>query len=69
MKLESQVVGNIGMYYACYQLSRMGWNVMLTSRNAKGIDIIAYDRSGTDQKGDRFVFGCSSCEQAMISGF
>ena len=48
LKLETQVTGNIGMYYACYQLSRRGWNVMPTSRNAKGIDIIAYDKSGTE---------------------
>jgi len=48
MKLESQVTGNIGMYYACYRLSRMGWNVMPTARNARGIDIIAYNRGGTE---------------------
>ena len=28
------------MYYACYHLSKLGWNVMPTARNAKGIDII-----------------------------
>jgi hypothetical protein len=38
-----QVVGNIGMYYAAYRLSRRGWNVMPTSRNARGIDLLAYD--------------------------
>ena len=48
MKLETQVIGNIGMYYACYKLSRMGWNVMPTSRNARGIDIIAYNSNGTN---------------------
>jgi hypothetical protein len=48
MKLEAQVTGNIGMYYACYKLSRMGWNVMPTSRNARGIDIIAYNKNGTE---------------------
>ena len=47
MKLETQVTGNIGMYYACYKLSCMGWNVMPTARNARGIDIIAYNKSGT----------------------
>ena len=36
------------MYYACYMLSRMGWNVMPTARNARGIDIIAYNKNGTD---------------------
>ncbi len=48
MKLETQVTGNIGMYYACYRLSCMGWNVMPTARNARGIDIIAYNKSGTE---------------------
>ena len=48
MKLEPQVTGNIGMYYACYKLSCMGGNVMPTARNAKGIDIIAYNKSGPE---------------------
>jgi len=43
-----QVVGNIGMYFAAYQLSLRGWNVMPTSRNARGIDLPAYD-SDADQ--------------------
>ncbi len=42
MQLGTQIVGNIGLYYACYQLSKRGWNAMPTARNAKGIDIIAY---------------------------
>ena len=46
MKLEIQITGNIGLYYTCYRLSRMGWNVMPTSRNARGIDIIAYSTDG-----------------------
>jgi hypothetical protein len=41
--LANQVVGNIGMYYAAFQLSQMGWNVMPTARNAKGIDLLAYN--------------------------
>ena len=40
------VVGNIGMYFAAYQLSRRSWNVMPTSRNARGIDLVAYDSGG-----------------------
>ena len=47
MKLEPQITGNIGLYYTCYKLSRLGWNVMPTARNAKGIDIIAYNKEGT----------------------
>ena len=41
-KLSNNVTGNIGLYYCCYKLSMLGWNVMPTSRNARGIDIIAY---------------------------
>lgn len=38
-----QITGNVGLYYVSYKLSRMGWNVMTTSRNAKGVDIMAYN--------------------------
>ena len=41
-KPNKQITGNAGMYYACYQLSRLGLNVLPTSRNARGADIIAY---------------------------
>lgn len=41
-RLGKQIVGNVGLYYVCYQLSRLGWNVMVTARNARGLDIIAY---------------------------
>jgi hypothetical protein len=43
---SQQVTGNVGMYYAAYRLSRMGWNVMPTSRNARGIDLLIYDSGG-----------------------
>jgi hypothetical protein len=45
-KLEIQITGNIGLYYTGYRLSLLGWNVMPTSRNARGIDIIAYSSDG-----------------------
>ena len=47
MKLEPQITGNIGLYYTCYHLSRLGWNVMPTARNARGIDIIDYNSNGS----------------------
>ena len=37
---NNQMVGNIGLFYTCYRLSRLGWNAMPTSRNARGVDII-----------------------------
>jgi hypothetical protein len=41
---NQQTVGNIGLYYVCSRLSRSGWNVMPTARNAKGIDILIYSQ-------------------------
>lgn len=43
---KNQITGNIGLYYVCYELSRLGWNVLTTSRNAEGVDIVVYDQSG-----------------------
>jgi len=45
-KKPAQIVGNIGLFYTCYKLSLQGWNVLLTSRNARGIDIICYSMDG-----------------------
>lgn len=46
-KLDPQVTGNAGLYFCCYQLSLRGWNVMPTARNARGVDIIAYNFDAT----------------------
>ena len=43
-ELNNQVVGNVGLYYVCYRLSRLGWNVMPTARNARGIDVVIYSQ-------------------------
>ncbi|MFN4342601.1 MAG: hypothetical protein ACK4FE_11300 [Azonexus sp.] len=37
----------MGLYYCCYRLSLLGWNVMPTARNARGVDIIAYSRDAS----------------------
>ena len=39
---NNQVVGNVGLFYVCYRLSRLGWNVMPTARNARGVDVLIY---------------------------
>jgi hypothetical protein len=44
---NNQVVGNVGLYFVCYHLSRLGWNVMPTARNAKGIDVLIYSQDAT----------------------
>jgi len=46
-KLATQVVGNIGLYLVCYRLSRRGWNVMPTARNARGVDIVVYSQDAS----------------------
>jgi len=38
----NHTVGNVGLYFVAYRLSRLGWNVMPTARNARGVDLIAY---------------------------
>jgi hypothetical protein len=47
----SQVVGNIGMYYAAYRLSQQGWNIMPTARNARGVDLLIYGVNAHIYKG------------------
>ena len=41
MSNTRQIVGNIGLYHVARELSRAGWNVMPTVRNAKGADLYA----------------------------
>jgi len=33
VSVSKQIVGNTGLYYVCYELSKRGWNVMPTARN------------------------------------
>ena len=44
---RSQITGNSGLNYAAWQLSRRGWHVMPTIRNAKGSDLIVTDADET----------------------
>jgi len=46
---RNQIVGNAGLYYIGYELSKRGWNVLITSRNASGVDIIIYDKQGREK--------------------
>lgn len=39
-KPRPQLTGNAGLNYASWQLSRRGWHVMPTIRNARGSDLI-----------------------------
>jgi hypothetical protein len=46
-KLDPQLTGNVGLYFCCYKLSLLGWNVMPTARNARGVDIVAYNKDAS----------------------
>jgi hypothetical protein len=43
-KSPNQLVGNMGLFHVCYELSKRGWNCLPTSRNAKGIDLVIYSQ-------------------------
>lgn len=45
-KLSKQLVGNTGLFYVCYELSKRGWNCLPTTRNSKGVDIVIYGSKG-----------------------
>ena len=45
--MSNQIIGNIGLYFVCYRLSQLGWLAMTTSRNTRGIDVVAYEETGT----------------------
>ena len=49
-KFSNQVVGNAGLYFVCYELSKRGWNVLPTSRNIRGIDVVIYDANASRRK-------------------
>ncbi|MBT3071908.1 hypothetical protein KKP04_13650 [Rhodomicrobium sp. Az07] len=42
-----QLTGNSGLNYAAWQLSRRGWHVMPTIRNARGSDLIVTNTDET----------------------
>lgn len=46
-KLHHQLVGNAGLYFVCFELSKRGWNALPTSRNAKGVDIVIYNHDAS----------------------
>lgn len=46
-KQSNQVVGNAGLYYVCYELCKRGWNVLPTSRNARGVDVVIYNQDAS----------------------
>jgi hypothetical protein len=47
VSVGNHTVGNVGLYYTCYRLSMLGWNVMPTARNARGIDVLAYSEDAS----------------------
>ena len=43
---SKQAVGNAGLFFCSYKLATKGWNVLITSRNAQGPDMIIYSNDG-----------------------
>ena len=39
-KLPSNRVRNVGIFFVCHRLSKMGWNATPTTRNAKGPNVV-----------------------------
>src|SRR3546814_4356073 len=41
LTMRHQLTGNVGLYHVARELSRRGWHVMPTVRNARGADLYA----------------------------
>lgn len=50
LKKSNQQIGNAGLYWVCYQLTLLGWNVLPTSRNARGVDVVIYSEDGSQTR-------------------
>lgn len=62
---EKQMTGNIGLFYVCFCLSRMGWNVLPTSRNAWGPDVLIYSQDAKQ----KFTIQVKSLAERKAAGF
>jgi hypothetical protein len=74
--LPKQVVGNAGLYLVCYELTKRGWNVLPTSRNAKGVDIVIYNQDASEKHtvqvkalSRRSAAGMGTSDQPLIADF
>jgi len=48
-KGRNQIVGNTGLYYICYELSKRGWKALTTSRICRpilGLSLFVFVRGG-----------------------
>lgn len=45
MSNSKHITGMAGVHYVCYKLSKQGFCVTVTSRNAKGVDAIVYSET------------------------
>lgn len=46
--MKHQMTGNAGLFHIAWELSRRGWNVMPTVRNARGADLYASPNDNED---------------------
>ena len=64
-KLNKQLVGNAGLFYVCYELSKRGWNCLPTTRNAKGVDIVIFSLNSDK----RYTIQVNSLSKKNAVGF
>lgn len=50
MTKNEKAVEKAGVYYVCYKLSKLGWNVVPTCYNEKGVDILIWDQSSEQKR-------------------
>lgn len=66
-QLTKQCVGNAALFAVACRLSLMGWNVLITSRNARGPDLYFMDRQGKAQAVQ--VKGIQNGRKSNVNGF
>lgn len=67
--INKQIIGNIGLYYSAFKLSTLGFNVMVTSRNAKGADLIAVSENEKKFIGIQVKTNSSEMDIRLTSNF
>lgn len=54
---NKQIIGNQGLHFVAFNLARLGFNVAITARNAKGADILIYNED------------CSTIKTVQVKSF
>jgi len=63
---DKQLIGNAGIFYVSYKLTTLGWNVLITSRNTKGPDMVIISRSGKEQHTVQIKSSIRNCRTVNV---